>query len=330
MYAVFNNVHKKYFKNIHTKDFHINNIIFSLHYKITIIFLLIFCILITQKQYFGDPIDCVVNDIDSKVMNLYCWILSTYTTSKDGKIKFYHKYYQWVALFLYFQIMMFYFPHYLWKILEGGKIKMLVSHLNNSIVDDTIKQNRIKYLINYFTLNLHSQNIYVYKFFGCEILNFVNVIGQIYLTNRFLGYKFLTYGTQVIASSTHMNELFPKVATCTLYKHGSSGSTEKIDSLCVLSLNIVNEKIFLFLYFWFIILAVCSVLGIIYRLATFVPIIRNTILVMKVHRRHRLSIKKISKKCKIGDWFFLYQLAKNMDSLIYEEFIQKLDLSLQR
>ncbi len=38
----------------------------------------------------------------------------------------YHKYYQWVCFFLFFEAALFYTPRYIWKNSEGGKIKMLV------------------------------------------------------------------------------------------------------------------------------------------------------------------------------------------------------------
>ena len=38
-------------------------------------------------------------------------------------------------------------------------------------------------------------------------------------------------------------QVFPKVTKCTFHKYGPSGTVERIDGLCVLPLNIVNEKI---------------------------------------------------------------------------------------
>ena len=46
----------------------------------------------------------------------------------QGEVK-YHKYYQWVCFVLYLQAAIFYFPRYIWKYMEGGKIKMLVQEL---------------------------------------------------------------------------------------------------------------------------------------------------------------------------------------------------------
>ena len=59
------------------------------------------------------------------------------------------------------------------------------------------------------------------KFFTCEILNFINVLGQIYFTDMFLGHQFTTYGLEVISMTTAdpgtradpMNVVFPKVKT---------------------------------------------------------------------------------------------------------------------
>ena len=81
------------------------------------------------------------------------------------------------------QAIMFYIPRYLWKVWEGGKIKMLVMQLNSPIVDDDTKRERKNMLIHYFTVNLHNHNFYAYRFFFCELLNFVNVVGQIYFTD---------------------------------------------------------------------------------------------------------------------------------------------------
>ena len=59
-----------------------------------------------------------------------------------------------------------------------------------------------------------------------------------------------------------MSRVFPKMTKCTFHKFGPSGTVEKFDGLCVLPLNIINEKIYLFLWFWFIFLTVLSALQI--------------------------------------------------------------------
>ena len=41
---------------------------------------------------------------------------------------------------------------------------------------------------------------------------------------------------------------------CTFHKFGTSGEVEKHDALCLLPLNIVNEKVYIFLWFWSVII----------------------------------------------------------------------------
>ncbi len=108
-------------------------------------------LLVTSRQYIGDPIDCIVDGVPGGIMDTYCWIHSTYSipsrwTGKEGHtiphpgisphadlkagedVK-YHKYYQWVCFVLFLQAAFFYIPRYLWKSSEGGKIRMLVQEL---------------------------------------------------------------------------------------------------------------------------------------------------------------------------------------------------------
>ena len=44
--------------------------------------------------------------------------------------------------------------------------------------------------------------------------------------------------------------IFPRMTKCTFHKFGASGEVEKHDALCILPLNIVNEKIYIFIWFW--------------------------------------------------------------------------------
>ncbi|XP_011170209.1 innexin inx2 [Solenopsis invicta] len=335
----------------------IDNNVFRLHYKVTMVGLIIFSLLVTSRQYIGDPIVCIVDDIPPHVMNTYCWIYSTFTipdqTGTIGKdlvnpgvathvkgheeIK-YHKYYQWVCFCLFFQAILFYIPRYLWKTWEGGRIKMLVLDLNFPMTSEDCKSDRRKLLVDYFILNLHLQNLYANRFFFCEILNFVNVVGQIFFIDFFLDGEFTTYGSDVIRFTEMepekridpMSRVFPKLTKCTFHKYGTSGSVEKFDGLCVLPLNIVNEKIYVFLWFWFIILSILSGFSLLYRVAViFAPKLRMVLLRVRSRLSPHYQIKIISDKCQFGDWFVLYQLGKNIDPLIYKQLITDLATKLQ-
>ena len=57
----------------------IDNQVFRLHYKITTGLFFIASLLVTSRQYVGDPIDCMVDEIPSDMMDTYCWIHSTFS-----------------------------------------------------------------------------------------------------------------------------------------------------------------------------------------------------------------------------------------------------------
>ena len=98
--------------------------IFRLSYKFSVTLMIASSILVTSRQFFGDPIDCVhTHDIPKSVLNTYCWIHSTYTIPSafwkriaidvphpgidktvDPDERRYVKYYQWVVFCLSFQV----------------------------------------------------------------------------------------------------------------------------------------------------------------------------------------------------------------------------------
>ena len=52
---------------------------------------------------------------------------------------------------------------------------------------------------------------------------------------------------------------------CTFHKYGPGGSVETKDGLCILPLNIINEKIYVFLWFWFVFLAIVTAIHVKFR-----------------------------------------------------------------
>lgn len=341
----------------------IDNTVFRLHYKVTVVILVTFSLIVTSRQYIGDPIDCIVDDIPLNVMDTYCWIYSTFTlpnrlSGRIGKdvlqpgvashvegdeIK-YHKYYQWVCFALFFQAMLFYIPRYLWKIWEGGRIRMLVSELScpilvgaNSKGNKEIEDKR-KMIVDYFHNNLHLQEFYVYRFILCEVLNLFNCIAQIYFMDYFLDGEFSNYGLEVLKFSEMdpdtrtdpMARVFPKLTKCTFHKYGPSGSVQKFDGLCVLPLNIVNEKIYIVLWFWFWILVVTTMCQLVYRVATIMlPNVRTKILRARCKFSFPNDIEAVSRAFSIGDWFVFNQVCKNVDPLLFREFVHDLAKRLE-
>ena len=52
--------------------------------------------------------------------------------------------------------------------------------------------------MKYIRETFHLHNFYAFKYFVCDLLNFVNVIGQMYLLNAFFGGVSMAFGTDVL------------------------------------------------------------------------------------------------------------------------------------
>ena len=64
----------------------------------------------------------------------------------------------------------------------------------------------------------------------------------------------------------------------------------------------------------------------VYRLALLVmPGLRLCILKQRARLVGRMEMENICRRLRLGDWFILYQLGKNMDPMIFREFMEKLD-----
>jgi len=339
----------------------IDNTTFRLHYRTTFAILLVASFLSTFNQFIGNRIDCIVEGIPSGIMNTYCWIHGTFTipsqltgrvgidvphpgvapiprpedinllsVNEDGS-EIRHAWYQWVCFVLFLQAVLCYVPHYLWKSWEGGKLSLISQGLNKEYIEKPSDMDGQKdLLVKYFKRTIHHHNSYVFKFVFCELLNLVNILVQIYLMDVFLGGQFTRYGTEVLAISDKpleertdpLNKVFPKVTKCTFHKYGPSGTVENKDGLCVLANNIINEKIYIFLWFWFITVAVWTGIHMILRVVSLTSTYSRTMLLCnRAKSNDKIHIRSIVNHIYYGDWFLLMQLSKHVNPAIYHEFI---------
>lgn len=327
----------------------IDNHAFRMHYRFTTWILIAFSILVTSRQYFGDPIDCMSysSAISDRIWDQYCWISTTFTLpysgqeigsevphpgidTSTGQDRVYHQYYQWVCFMLFLQALMFYIPHYIWKLWEGGRMKTLATGLEFTLGTEPEK---IQDVVKYLKFTHGRNNWYLAKHVICELLNLCNVIGQMYFTNKFLGGAFMTYGTDVVIHSETNQEnrldpmvrIFPRITKCIFNTFGPSGDVQKHDALCVLPINIINEKIYIFLWFWFILVALVSGLAIVYRFVLlFVPRLRALLLRFQARLAKTEYLEAVVKVCDNGDWFVLHHLGQSISARHFEAIIKGL------
>ncbi|XP_052867900.1 innexin inx1 [Anopheles cruzii] len=341
---------KQYFK---WQDIQTDNIVFRLHNTFTTALLLACSLMITATQYVGNPISCIVGGVPSHVVNTFCWISSTFTMPDafrrqvgrevahpgiandfdDEDAKKYYTYYQWVCFVLFFQAIACYTPKFIWDAVEGGLMRMIVMGLNIGACKEQEKCAKKQVLLDYLLGHLKHHKIYVVRYWVCEALCFINIVVQLWLMNQFFNGEFLSYGWDVLQYSDQPQEqradpmvyVFPRVTKCNFYKYGPTGSIQKHDAMCILPLNIVNEKTYIFIWFWYIILATLLAGLIIYRaIIIFVPSVRARLLNARNRMVPRDVAKTISDNMDLGDWWIVYMLATNLDPLIYRDIVTEL------
>jgi len=92
-----------------------------------------------------------------------------------------------------------------------------------------------------------------------------------------------------------------------------------------LSQNAINEKIYLFLWFWFLLLIIASVLQLIYEIAILsIGAFRSWLMEQQFGGTDDPQMKDFVQNLGIGDWFVLHQIGKNTNEEFFYKLIQKL------
>jgi len=350
----------------------IDNWSFKLFYKITTSILVLSSVLVTARQFFGDPIKCdagIAEGVEGDVLNSYCWMYSSwnipadykgacsagtdYRNTGEGELSadkwnqnsssiVYNSYYQWVPLYLILLAFLVYLPRMFWLIMEGGLMEFFGKGTTTRHVED--QDEKKEELVKFFCKNVHNKyNIYFFGFMLMEFLNWMIIVILFFVTDAFLNYKFSWYGTRVWRyyrlpievqreTANPMCDAFPRIASCDYWRWGAGGKQENINAICVLNLNMINDKVFMILWWWFFFLVIIGFIRIIYRIIqTQSAKLRFQLLNMRMNRYFKRSskVEKIEyyvSKCKLGDWFVLYQLSKNLNRPFFMDFLTHLSV----
>lgn len=343
----------------------IDNITFQLHCKVTVVLLVTLSTIVACSEYFGSPIECFCDSksIPESLVNIFCWISTTYSlpdlwnatvgtevvypgigNSYYEPSKVYHSYYQWVVFVLYIQAMTFAAPKYFWSVSENGKTANLSDNLKFKILPEKVRNLKLVKLAEYLELSKGTHGQHFYFFSLMEILNLANVVLQMVLLNIFLNGKFFSLGTNFITwlqedefdSNSQLDyglnvqvdpllEVFPRMTKCTFHNFGPSGDVEKHDAFCLLTINHVNEKVFLIIWFWYHFLTTFTSISIICSILTICSKdIRIIVLQRECQLLPRYLAEKVVKTRSVTDWFLLKQLAQNVDEGNFKNLCQLL------
>ncbi|BFZ15646.1 hypothetical protein BsWGS_18684 [Bradybaena similaris] len=204
-------------------------------------------------------------------------------------------YYQWVPLILLFMAFMFKLPNILWRLFNGGsginldKIVDMAEKTQLGSPDDRDKtiDHISKYLDRWlethreyhwnrlvrakqalarcccFFCNKRAGTYLTAFYLFVKVLYVANVISQFFLLNAFLSQDYNLYGFEVLqmlgSSDSEWKEStrFPRVTLCD-FKIRQLQNIQTWTVQCVLPINLFNEKIFIVIWFWLVLVATFS------------------------------------------------------------------------
>jgi len=146
-----------------------------------------------------------------------------------------------------------------------------------------------------------------------------------------LGFHWAKAGLQGLKGRTSaynvLYRVFPRVTKCEFQKFGAGGDLDVHDYLCVLAPNILSEKIFVFLWFWYGLLLFVGVLNLLTILLMAIKTVRIRSLFMmravfsgkiRQHVRSSDRLRAEIERMHFGKFLFLYLLGRNVDFYVYK------------
>lgn len=200
-------------------------------------------------------------------------------------------YYQWVPVMLLIQAFLFYLPCAFWRSAatkSGLDVKSVVQQaktLSRLQMKEDIRgrlyQQMVVIINRYlsscklepktkFTLSIkhlfsrtccilcgrQRGNYLLSLYLFTKVLYLVNAVGQLFVLNALLDSGYRVYGIDALKALTGGHDwaatgLFPRVTMCDV-KVRRLGNVHRYTVQCVLPVNLFNEKIYLFLWFWLV------------------------------------------------------------------------------
>ena len=251
----------------------------------------------------------------------------------------------WVPYFLFFQSLSLFVPRLLYRFYQDRRIECVLAGKggnNDGLwnIDPWRQPREDAYgdIGQYFQDWYNNQNWWAIKLVLCDVLNVIVIILNVFFIDWYLSYNFFLYGPQSVEYMATppesrgldpFNILFPKMTKCTLNTYGPSGTIQKHDGLCILPVNVFNEKLYLFI--WFLLIGL-GVFVIFYTLIGGIIMmnrdLRKSFLLLYILPDRKDMKRKLSRILDLtgfGDWMIFYLLAKNVDRVV---FTQIMDLGM--
>ena len=238
-------------------------------------------------------------------------------------------------------------PSQIWRLQEGGLMQEFGTDAKSATIraDDDKFQETVSKYVNFFKSIQRANNRYYFKFLVCEALNIVALTVNFISADHFLGGKFKTYGVDVVNYySVHyhvrkllhtinpMCDVFPTKVSCDVSTVGAGSGSQTNNGLCILSQNIINEKIYLVLWFWFIFLFCVAGFRAVYTaVIAMVPSVRASTLASLTRSSHKYDriTAKLVQGLGPGDCFVLRQVGRNCNAYFFRALLEELSADVE-
>lgn len=154
-------------------------------------------------------------------------------------------------------IILLHTPRQFWKAVESGQMNSFVLKLNCDALTRNNEMERKKdELVEYLRCHMGHQRRYAMGFIFCEFLNVIVSSSLLYIWDYISEHEFSMHGTASLGyvmtpasiRTDPLAKIFPILGKCNFKTYGPSGGIQSHDFICVLPLNLVNERAAIF--FW--------------------------------------------------------------------------------
>ena len=179
-------------------------------------------------------------------------------------------------------------------------------------------------------------NYLVLLFLFSKLCYIGNVVAQLFVLNRVLGTNYSWYGIDILTNMvadhdwTEANIIaFPRVTMCD-FRVRRLGNVHRYTVQCVLPINLYNEKMYIFLWFWMVFVAIVSSISFLVWLLRFIlhcdrlKFIRNHLTqkdMLATDRDRSMSEQFLDDYLRQDGAFILRLIAHNTNNITTTEII---------